>query len=329
MQTRKISKLKNQRLLITTFIFIFLLTITKVSLAEPIVAKEKYVVNTKKEAIEIIRRNLKNYQNEEYTITFKYQPVFKSAEILKEYVLDLMKEAETTLDDFEKLNIYERGYKTKSYHSKSKETIGLSEVVFNNTFKNTKSELDMIKKQIREKPTPKGTNYEKVKALYKTVLFSLDYNEISKGITDKDLLKELSLKERNLTIGLKKEAAVCETYSMYLSLLFSENGFENKIVKGTKNGILHVWNLVNINGSWYHLDATNSDISMETISNSIKKQYPVLSKKQHDINVAHNYQLNFFKYFLKSNNSMTKNDFIWNEKDYPIASKDYPYPDYK
>ena len=53
--------------------------------------------------------------------------------------------------------------------------------------------------------------------------------------------------------------AVCEGYSRAMQLLLSYAGIHSRIVYGEADGGLHMWNLVRIDGEWYHLDAAWND----------------------------------------------------------------------
>lgn len=53
--------------------------------------------------------------------------------------------------------------------------------------------------------------------------------------------------------------AVCEGYARAMQSLLSCAGLESTLVSGTSKGMLHMWNLVKIDGDWYHLDATWND----------------------------------------------------------------------
>lgn len=61
--------------------------------------------------------------------------------------------------------------------------------------------------------------------------------------------------------ALVKGTAVCEGYSRAMQLLLSEAGIRSTLVVGESinSGEQHMWNLVSINGSTYHLDATWND----------------------------------------------------------------------
>ena len=55
-------------------------------------------------------------------------------------------------------------------------------------------------------------------------------------------------------------SAVCQGYSLLVDRMLSMAGIEDRIVTGTTaNGGDHAWNLVNLCGDWFHLDATFDD----------------------------------------------------------------------
>lgn len=56
--------------------------------------------------------------------------------------------------------------------------------------------------------------------------------------------------------ALVDRKAVCEGYSKAIKLLLNKNGVSSRLVTGKSENALHMWNMVKIGGSWYHLDAT-------------------------------------------------------------------------
>ncbi|SHJ07349.1 Transglutaminase-like superfamily protein [Clostridium cavendishii DSM 21758] len=52
---------------------------------------------------------------------------------------------------------------------------------------------------------------------------------------------------------------VCQGYALLAYKMLKEAGFQVRIISGTANGNTHAWNLVKINGAWYHLDTTWND----------------------------------------------------------------------
>lgn len=59
--------------------------------------------------------------------------------------------------------------------------------------------------------------------------------------------------------GLVDFNAVCEGYSRSMQILLSMAGIETYYVFGTGNEGLHMWNVVNLDGTWSHLDVTWND----------------------------------------------------------------------
>lgn len=59
--------------------------------------------------------------------------------------------------------------------------------------------------------------------------------------------------------------AVCEGYSRAMQYLLSIFGIECNTINGTGNSNPHQWNIVKIDGQWYHLDATWDDTTADEI----------------------------------------------------------------
>ncbi|MBQ9976974.1 MAG: hypothetical protein IJP21_00085 [Clostridia bacterium] len=53
--------------------------------------------------------------------------------------------------------------------------------------------------------------------------------------------------------------AVCEGYSRAMQLLLAQYNIISTLVTGDSEGVGHMWNLVNIENAWYHLDTTWND----------------------------------------------------------------------
>lgn len=59
--------------------------------------------------------------------------------------------------------------------------------------------------------------------------------------------------------ALVKGKAVCDGYSRAMQLLCGKAGVQCRLVNGSAKGAAHIWNLVRIDGKWYHFDATWMD----------------------------------------------------------------------
>lgn len=100
---------------------------------------------------------------------------------------------------------------------------------------------------------PSGLNqYHLEKYIHNTVLDMCEYAE---GVKDADD----GWQEFSAYGALVKGSAVCEGYSYAMNLLLSKVGIYSYYINGRGEDSLHMWNVVNIDGNWYHLDATWND----------------------------------------------------------------------
>lgn len=83
--------------------------------------------------------------------------------------------------------------------------------------------------------------------------------------------------------ALINKEAVCEGYSKTIQYLLSVVGIESVTVNGESKNDLHQWNLVNLEGQWYHLDSTWDDSEQEYITYSYFNLSDDLIKTDHII----------------------------------------------
>ena len=133
------------------------------------------------------------------------------------------------------------------------------------------------------------TEFQKELALHDYVVNNTKY--------DYEKLKSNSVPDDDFTAYgvLINKTAVCEGYAEAMYRLLSAAGIENKIAIGTGAGTPHAWNIVKIDGKYYHLDTTFDD----PISNS----GDVLS----------------YNYFNITDSQMAK-DHTWTKSDYPACT---------
>ena len=310
---------------------------TETSEIQTVIQNNIIKVSSIEQAIEELKNSIKRAENKDFSLEFETEIVFDNEEELNEFVEDLFEKAITPLDDFTKQNILLRSYKNTyniTTYSNGLKKYKLTKIMISNTFKNNNEDIKKIDNLIKEVSPKilkgKKTNYEKVKAIYKYVNDNLEYKKYSSSndIQNPENVQTL-IKERNILEGLNNKGGVCETYAMLLYKLLTYNGFECKIVTGTVHSGNHAWNMVNINGTWYYLDATASDVPTEEFKAIIKQSYPNLTSKQLERNVNLNFKNNFFKYFLVSEKRLQNLGYSWDKSNYPNATKIYPYPDFK
>lgn len=94
--------------------------------------------------------------------------------------------------------------------------------------------------------------------------------------------------------------SVCEGYTLAARLLLDAAGIENILVEGTGRDENHIWNMVDLDGRYYHLDVTWDD--------------PVGQDKETDYKE--------YDFFLVSDKVMEK-DHQWDHHKYPPAPDSY------
>lgn len=136
---------------------------------------------------------------------------------------------------------------------------------------------------------PNMNDFEKELALHDYVLNNAYYN------TDFGVNKTLPEDEHTAYGVLIKGKGVCSSYAKAMHKLLDMVGIESYFVTGTGGGEPHAWNIVKIQDSYYHLDATWND----TIANG-------KDELSHD-------------YFNLADNQISY-DHTWNNVDYPVCS---------
>ncbi|WP_144512806.1 DUF5050 domain-containing protein [Bacillus sp. FJAT-22090] len=160
--------------------------------------------------------------------------------------------------------------------------------------KNKKVETE-VNRIIKEKIKKDMSDLEKVKAIHDYLVLSVayDYDNFLKNTVPYDSYEAYG--------SLINKVAVCDGYTKAMALLLNKVGVQALQISGTGNGGGHSWNMIKIEGQYYHIDTTWDD--------------PVPNKP----GSVH------YNYFLKNNEQM-KVDHRWDESSYPIAnSSKYNY----
>ena len=98
-------------------------------------------------------------------------------------------------------------------------------------------------------------------ALHDFIILRVDYAYEADGVTPQDAYWAHNIEGVATGIG-----AVCESYAETYKLLADHFGITSILVTGDSNGQGHMWNIVSINGEFYHIDVTWDDAGGESIS---------------------------------------------------------------
>ncbi|KRQ85974.1 Transglutaminase-like superfamily protein [Caloramator mitchellensis] len=133
------------------------------------------------------------------------------------------------------------------------------EVVFNysdeiNKIKEMKSQvLDEVNRIVTQIINNNMSERDKVKAIHDYIVNNTKYDY-------QNFLNDTIPHESYTAYGvLIKRVGVCQGYAHAMYLLLKEAGIENIIITGYGKGQPHAWNLVKVDGKYYHVDATFDD----------------------------------------------------------------------
>jgi transglutaminase-like putative cysteine protease len=165
------------------------------------------------------------------------------------------------------------------------QTANLLEIDFTAKYLTTKSQEDYVVKNVdkilQSILVPGMTDDEKLSVIHQYILDHVSYDE--------------TLTNYSAYAALAQGKAVCQGYSLLMDKMLEKAGIKTIIIDGSIPEGTHAWNLVQLGGVWYHVDATNDD----TNSN---------------------------KYYLKTDGFMRDNGYSWTASAFPKAQIDYVKP---
>lgn len=158
-------------------------------------------------------------------------------------LIDVSIKAEGTLKNKTAVLTYTFSYKENYILSKAAE----NSKYFSKLSGDQLNLLNKMKKITSSIITPYMTDFEKEKAIHNYIILNSEY---SKNITDS------SYTVRNL---INNGNGVCEAYAYLFKIFCTLSDIECEIITGTLNGQNHGWNLVRLDGEYYHIDVTSDD----------------------------------------------------------------------
>lgn len=186
----------------------------------------------------------------------------------KGQVKNLKKDLQTAIDESMQSDPYVN-YTLKSYAYNYKGSSSSAQVTVTLKYRETKEQTAFVDQTVRaalnELIKPGMSDHEKVKVIHDWVVVRLAYDETLQKYTAYD--------------GLATGTTVCQGYALLTYKMLNEAGITNRIVEGRAGGQLHAWNLVLLDGKWYHLDTTWDDPTPDR-PNEVSTAYYLLTDAQ-------------------------------------------------
>ncbi|THF73987.1 transglutaminase domain-containing protein [Cohnella fermenti] len=151
-------------------------------------------------------------------------------------------EAAMKLDDYVNYTVKSYNYNSKSNGKTA--TVSIKVVYWENATQS--AYVAKRSKEILAEIIKPGMNaHQKVKAVHDWILLNVAYDR--------------TLKKHSAYDALASGTAVCQGYASLAYRLLKDAGVEVRIAEGTVSTGAHAWNLVKLDGAWYHLDTTFDD----------------------------------------------------------------------
>ena len=97
------------------------------------------------------------------------------------------------------------------------------------------------------------SDYEKELAIHDYIVKNYQYDTYAAE------QENISDDATSITFFLREHKGVCEAYSYTFKALCNLSGLRCHVVTGILDGVNHAWNIVGIDGSFYHIDVTSDD----------------------------------------------------------------------
>lgn len=179
-------------------------------------------------------------------------------------------------------------YTVKTYGYKAKIKGNTASIEFNFTYWETLEQTNEVKRQVaqtlRRILTPEMDDHRKVKTIHDWIVANLSY--------------DTALVSHSAYDGLVDGRTVCQGYALLTYEMMRQADIPVRIVEGTSRESAHTWNLVRIDGQWYHLDTTWNDPVPDT-AGKVYYHYYNLTDEQ------------------------IRSDHQWDASGYPAAVADY------
>jgi transglutaminase-like putative cysteine protease len=198
---------------------------------------ERNIYETAHSMEELEQEIRSNINGHEQAFSIRY---LNNTSVLKAGIKSIFDEA-MSQDDYFHYTIKRYSYVYKGYE-------GDVTISFNMQYIETKEQTDYVDSRIDEILgeiiTDGMKDYQKERAIHDYIVLNVKY--------------DTTLTEHTAYAALAKGVTVCQGYSLLAYKMLNRAGIETRIIEGTAKE-LHLWNLVKLDGKWYHLDCTWDD----------------------------------------------------------------------
>lgn len=226
---------------------------------------ENFYPNNKQDLLNIIYTYLNNGWKE---FTFYCSEDYKSCLTDIKQIMD----DKTTLSN---INNYVHPY--NSYSKLYIETNNLGKITIKKDSLYTEEEIIKLNTKVdeilAEIITPTMTSQEKIKAIHDYIINHTIYDQESSNKIKFNIETPKVITSHKATGPLINGIGICGGYSDTMAIFLNKLGIKNyKIANET-----HVWNLINLDGKWYHLDLTWDDPVLDTKENILINDFFLIS----------------------------------------------------
>lgn len=177
---------------------------------------------------------------------------------------------------------------------------------YGNPFAKYSVEDSTIKKIIDENIDTSMSDYDKIKIIHDYIVVNTVYDQenlVNNTIPDIDYTAK----------GVfENGVAVCRGYAEAFQLLMDALDIECQIVTGYAENTSHAWNIVKLDGQWYHVDTTFDD----PIDDSMDSQENPYSNLRYDYFLINDEQI-FLDHIMESKAPACTSDlYMYGEKQY-------------
>lgn len=149
-------------------------------------------------------------------------------------------------------------------YSRGKDAIGFLNTTTSKTFNESKKIISKI-------ITSDMSQLEKEYEVYNYVTQNIDYDH-----------NENNLEVHDVYSAIVKKMTVCDGYAKAMEILLAMVGIESDVVYGMGGSKNHAWNLVNISGKYYYLDATWDNTADEKNTIEQRERYSCFNMSTKD-----------------------------------------------